>query len=133
MVAFHAGIDGFTGSDTEASIIPFDVVRVNIGGAYDSLTGVFTPTSSGLYLMSYDVVADGSCGSNHVCVWLFVNGVILSGSCSEAYASGGAAVVLQLTANDSVWLAVASGTCESITYDDSSYNKFSGYLIYAQI
>ena len=135
MVAFHAGINGFTGSDTEDSIIPFDVVYINIGGAYDSLTGVFTPTSSGLYLISYDVMADSStCGSNHVRVMLYVNGVELSGSCSKVYASGGAAVVLQLTANDSVWLAVASvAPCLRLHSGGSVYNKVSGYLIHAQI
>ena len=135
MVAFHAGIDGFTGSDTEDTIIPFNVVHLNIGGAYDPPTGVFTPTSSGLYLMSYDVLADGStCGTSDVCVRLYVNGVILSNSCSEVYASGGAAVVLQLTANDSVWMAVNSGhSCLKLNDGGSFHNKFSGYLIYAQI
>ena len=133
MVAFHAGIAGFTGSDTENSIIPFDVVHLNIGGAYDPSTGEFTPTISGLYLISYDVLADGSCGVNDVCALLYVNGVSLSSSCSEVFASGGAAVVLQLTANDSVWMAVNSGH-PCLTLDVYSfYNKFSGYLIYAQI
>ena len=134
MVAFHAGINGFTGSGSENTIIPFDVVHLNIGGNYNSFSGVFTPTSSGLYLMSYDVLADATCSSNHVCAILYVNGVVLSSSCSEAYASGGAAVVLQLTANDSVWLAVSSGApCLNLNIGGSFYNKFSGYLIYAQI
>ena len=133
MVAFHAGISDFTGSDTEHSIIPFDVVHTNIGGAYDPSTGEFTPTSSGLYLISYDVLAHGSCGTNYMCVYLYVNGAVLSSSCSEVYASGGAAVVLQLTANDSVWMAVNSGYLCLRLNAGSVYNKFSGYLIYAQI
>ena len=133
MVAFHAVIAGFTGSGSQNTIIPFDVVHVNIGGNYNSFSGMFTPTSSGLYLISYDVLAHGSCGSNHVCAYLYVNGVRLSSSCSEVFASGGAAVVLQLTANDYVWMAVSSAEPCLKLHSSSAYNKFSGYLIYAQI
>ena len=93
-----------------------------------------TLTSSGLYLVSCDVLSDGSaCGSNYVCVYLYVNGVILSASCSGERVSYGAAVALQLTANDYVWMAVNSGSpCLTLT-EGISYNKLSGYLICAQI
>ena len=130
VVAFLAKIAAFTGSPTQDTTIPFDVVDLNIGNGYDPATGVFTPPVSGIYDMSYEAQADGSCGTDNIVVQLEVNSVIISRSYSEAYASGGSSVSVQLSAGDTVTVAVVSGSpCEAL-YNYVSANKFSGHLVY---
>ena len=72
VVAFQARSQGFTGIEDER--ISFELVGVNIGDAYDP-SGLFTAPAAGIYQFSYGVLADDSCGSDHTCVDLNVNGV----------------------------------------------------------
>ena len=130
VVAFLAKIAGFAGSPSEHTTIPFDVVDLNIGNSYDPATGVFTPPVSGVYDVSYEVLAAGACGTENICVQLEVNGAIIHMSCSEVYSSGGASVVVQLSAGDAVTVAVNHDTQCQVLHSSSSYNKFSCHLIY---
>ena len=130
MVAFKARIAEFTGSPSEHSIIPFDVVDLNIGDAYDPVTGAFTAPVSGIYDISYEGLASSSCGTNNICLILRVNGVTLSASCSEYAASGGTGVTMQLSAGDMVTVALNYSSACEITNDGVNYNKFSGHLVY---
>ena len=130
VVAFFAKIAGFTESSSQDTTIPFDVVDLNIGNGYDPDTGAFTPPASGIYELSYEVLADGSCGTGNLCVELKVNSVTVSISCSEVFASGGTSVTVELSTGDTVTVAVDSaGQCE-VLYPSSVYNKFSGHLVY---
>ena len=61
-VAFFARLaTPFTGSDGQT--IPFDVVDLNVGDAYDPLSGAFTAPVDGIYSISYEILADEACGS----------------------------------------------------------------------
>ena len=129
-MAFLARIDGFTGSLSEDSTIPFDVVDLNVGNAYDPVNGVFTAPVSGIYELSYEALADDTCGSGAACVRLTINGVLLSYSCSEYLSSGGTAVTVQLTAGDTVTVDVNSGSPCVVLHNGAYNNKFSGHLVY---
>ena len=107
MVAFQAWSQGFTG--TQDVQIPFELVDVNIGDAYDP-SGLFTAPVAGIYQFSYEVLADETCGSDHTCAYLNVNVVKTMASCSEHVASGGSSVILQLVAGDTVSLTI-DGLC----------------------
>ena len=123
-------MNGFTG--TSGDTIPFDDVVLNIGNAYDPMNLDFTAPVTGIYDLSYGALADGSCGSNHICVALQVNGLDMSMSCSEVYASGGTSVTLQLQAGDSAKVIV-HGTAPCFNLYDSgnnSFHTFSGHLVY---
>ena len=130
MVAFLAKIAAFTGSPSQDTTIPFDVVDLNIGNGYNPATGEFTPPVSGIYDLSYEVLADGSCGVNHIDIQLEVNSVIISQSCSEVCASGGSSMSVQLSAGDTVTVAVNSAAPCDVMFGNSRYNKFSGHLVY---
>ena len=130
LVAFLARIDGFTGSVSEHTTIPFDVVDLNIGNAYDPVNGDFTAPVNGIYELSYEVLADDTCGTENICVLLAINGVLLSESCSEYISSGGTAVTVQLTAGDTVTVDVASGHPCVVLRQGVLSNKFSGHLVY---
>ena len=129
-MAFLARIAGFTGSPSEPTTIPFDVVDLNVGNAYDPVNGVFTAPVSGIYELSYEALADDTCGTGNMCVRLTINGVVLSTSCSEYISSAGIAVTVQLTAGDTVTVDLGSGSSCVVLYEGSSHNKFSGHLVY---
>ena len=130
VVAFLARIGGFTGSPSEYTTIPFDVVDLNIGDAYDPVTGAFTAPVSGIYDISYEGLASSSCGTGNISLLLNVNGATSSMSCSEYLASGGTSVTIRLSAGDMVTVVMSFGSSCEITYPDSIANKFSGHLVY---
>ena len=130
LVAFLARIDGFTGSVSEHTTIPFDIVDLNIGNAYDPVNGDFTAPVNGIYEISYEALADDTCGTGYICVRLTINGVLLSHSCSEYMSSAGTAVTIQLTAGDTVTVDVGSGSPCVVLHQGADNNKFSGHLVY---
>ena len=131
MVAFFAQIGGFTGSPSVHVMIPFDIVVLNIGNAYNENTGEFTAPVAGVYSISYEVQADGSCGTDVMWIRLYLNGGTVASSASEYGGSGGTAVTLQLAAGDVVWVAISSVSSCVYTHDgNTNANKFSGHLLY---
>ena len=69
------------GSQTENTTIPLDVVDFNIdnGNGNEPSSGVFTVFGSGIFDLSYEVRADGSYGTYHIGVHLWVvNSVVIS-------------------------------------------------------
>ena len=129
VVAFYARINGFTGSPTEDSTIPFDIVDLNVGNAYDPTNGEFAAPVNGLYSFSLEFIAAASYGTVHTCLRLYVNNVVISESCSVHPNSAGTAVTVQLTAGQGVKLATRYGICTSLD-PGSNQNKFSGHLLY---
>ena len=129
-MAFLARRHGFVGSNTTNTTIPFDYVDLNVGEAYDPLTGVFTAPVNGIYEMSYEVLADYACENDNVCVMLRVNDESLSHSYGGYVASGGVGVTVQLSAGDRVTVDINSSfPCVAINLAYPN-NKFSGHLVY---
>ena len=130
IVVFQARSKGFTGS--VGVQIPFELVDINIGNGYD-LSGTFTAPVSGLYQLSYEILADISCGADHTCARVHQNGVPFMESCSESYASGGSSLIRQLMAGDDVYLDIhVVGGCHNLYVGTGSYvhNQFSGHLLH---
>ena len=129
VVAFYARIVGFVASPGEHTTIPFDLVDLNIGGAYDPTTGFFTAPVDGLYSFSYEAMAHFTC-SSYACVGLRINGVGVSDSCTDYANSAGTAVTARLTAGQvALILLYFDAPCASLN-TGTSQNKFSGHLLY---
>ena len=54
-MGFHVGISAFNPIIPKRSVVIFDAVNVNIGGGYNSSTGLFTVPSGGAGLFYFDV------------------------------------------------------------------------------
>ena len=106
------------------------MVDLNIGNGYDPATGEFTPPVSGIYDLSYEVMAEGTCGTGYICVELKVNSVGISQSCSVHPNSAGSSVAVQLSSGDTVTVAVDPGASCEVLNNHALYNRFSGHLIY---
>ena len=124
---FQARSQGFVGSGGR---IPFELVDVNIGDAYDP-SGLFTAPVAGIYQISYEFLAAASCAENHACASLFVNGTDFMESCSMYAASAGSSIMLDLSAGEQVWL-VTTGVCFYFQDDSGpgAFNQFGGQLLH---
>ncbi|KAK3104977.1 hypothetical protein FSP39_014499, partial [Pinctada imbricata] len=106
--------------------IVYDKVITNIGGAYNSNTGIFTCPSPGTYVFTWSTM---SISSSRACyAYIYHNGNQLLESYSvEAnggyYEVASNTIVLTLTVGDHVWIQTATGThCYGYPY-----TAFSGW------
>ncbi|XP_071214536.1 cerebellin 20 [Salvelinus alpinus] len=119
----------------EAKTIVYQHIFVNLGEGYNNRTGIFTVPRSGVYSLALTVYSDsGAPGANlAACASLMVNGRQVAG-CSEQNQqdqedSTTTVMAVQLQAGDklSVTLPIGCFLCD----EQSHYNTFSGFLLYA--
>ncbi|XP_069105989.1 uncharacterized protein [Argopecten irradians] len=111
----------------EQTII-YDVVMTNDGLAYDNKTGIFTCTSSGVYVFSWSALVTAD---HYVETILRSNkadlGLTYSGN-KEYPGSGSQTVVVNLHQGDHVRVKVGSFIPGSVLYD--IYTSFSGFQLH---
>ncbi|XP_050959510.1 complement C1q-like protein 4 isoform X1 [Labeo rohita] len=131
-VAFSAGLlesgTGNTGPISTAKILVYKKVFSNIGGAYDSNTGVFTAPMKGAYYFRFK---GHSHGGTTMAVSLLKNGQTQCSLHAWKPASNGNAsngIVLTLETGDQISTRLWQNTW---VYDDpASYTSFGGFLIF---
>lgn len=115
-------------------VVPFNHTFLNLGGGYNSMSGIFTVPHAGLYSLALTVYSDaGTRGSKlAACARLQVNGRVVAGAREKNNLdhedSSSAAVALHLKAGDQVAVFLPPGCflCD----DSSHFNTFSGFLLY---
>ncbi|XP_062595696.1 uncharacterized protein LOC134257063 [Saccostrea cucullata] len=126
-VAFTAGVSSGSRSWSSGTLV-FDRIVYNIGGGYDSSTGVFTSPVDGHFVFFVNV--QGS--SYDVKTYLVLNGsakvTTLVYYISERYEAGPNLAVLRLIKGDRVWVKHYTGT-GYYTTGDAPVTTFSGFLI----
>ncbi|XP_062613566.1 uncharacterized protein LOC134275303 [Saccostrea cucullata] len=129
-VAFTAGVTSQCNSRRSGTLV-FDKIVYNIGGGYDSSTGVFTAPVDGNFVFLANVQAY----SNHyVFTYIVLNGsakvttMAFSGSSHQTYSAGPNLVVLKLQQGDRVWVKCYSGAGYH-TQGDAPMTTFSGFQI----
>jgi len=111
-------------------VIPFDVERLNVGGAMNTAEGVFTAPVDGIYHFEFSALKDALDPSS-VYVSLLVNGEMIGnsfGSTIPDYYVGLSSINahLRLKTGDQVSLLKTGG----ILNDDAGhYTHFSGWLV----
>ncbi|XP_071180307.1 heavy metal-binding protein HIP-like [Mytilus edulis] len=104
-------------------VIIFDKIWLNMGGAYDNDTGVFTAPKTGLYSISTTVMSHHN-SDLHCYLWKNNERMVLA--FGTDLSTGTLNVVVALKRNDTVYVKHISST-ENIFGDERS--TFSGYLI----
>ncbi|XP_073704868.1 complement C1q-like protein 4 isoform X1 [Garra rufa] len=131
-VAFSAGLmefgTGHTGPFNIGKTLVYKKVFNNIGGAYDSNTGIFTAPMKGAYYFRFY----GHChGGTTMAVSLLKNGETQCSLHSSKRSSNGNAsngVVLTLEIGDQISTRLWENTW---VYDDpASYTSFGGFLLF---
>lgn len=108
-------VPSFWNFRTTQSTIKFEVEKINIGGGYDSNTGVFTCPSDGYYVFHWSVTStdiNKRCSSA-----IMKNGVEVIGN-----EVGGNQATFHMNRNDRAWIK-ATSDC-SLVYNHSSFSGF---------
>ena len=110
---------------SNGTVIPYEVERLNIGGAMNLATGVFTAPVNGRYYFSFKALAWTS--GVHNFVYLRVNGVGIGISWAPTnYYNLPLVATLNLKKGDAVDVYLYVGS----TYDNGDHHThFSGFLL----
>jgi hypothetical protein len=117
--------------------IPFDIERLNVGGAMNLKTGKFTAPRTGKYFFSFIGLFgfSGSTTSRQLSdTFLFKNGVIIARSRADEnstailYENLSLQSTLNLNKGDEIWLQIASLTTGAFLHGDNNTN-FNGFLL----
>ncbi|KAI9557850.1 C1q and tumor necrosis factor-related protein 2 [Daphnia sinensis] len=125
--------------------IPFEVARVNIGGAMNLTSGTFTAPRAGTYFFSYTGDArfvGPSTNIMAVLVEMLLNGqrvgtarVTESNTSGSVHSQMSMQSTLTLKAGDRIWLQIGFMTAGGVAYvydnpnADQRFNHFTGWLV----
>uniref|UniRef100_A0A3B5A932 Cerebellin 20 n=1 Tax=Stegastes partitus TaxID=144197 RepID=A0A3B5A932_9TELE len=107
---------------------------LNLGGSYNTSTGIFTVPRSGVYVIALTVYSDAGSPGNTLaaCAILHVNGKVVAGPSEknkqDQEDSVTVVLALHLKAGDKVMVTLPIGCCICDSYHH--YNTFSGFLLY---
>lgn len=126
-VAFHVLLKNHVNQQGSGSILKFDTIALNIGGAYDVETGRFTAPFSGIFQFTIVIAAGDKktaavnlMKENQVVTYTWVKS-------DPTWAMTSNTAILDLTSGQQVWLQVGS---DSYSYYGGLYSSFSGHLLY---
>lgn len=116
-------------------LILYKHVFINLGNSYNPATGIFTVPRSGVYSLALTVYSDAGSPGNTLaaCASLQVNGRVVAGpsekNMQDQEDSATIVMAVHLNPGDrvSVNLPIGCFLCD----DNSHYNTFSGFLLYA--
>ncbi|XP_035009434.1 C1q-related factor-like [Hippoglossus stenolepis] len=119
----------------DKKLIAYKHVFINLGDSYSVDTGIFKVPRSGVYSLALTVYSDAGSPGNSLaaCASLQVNGQVVAGpreqNMQDQEDSATIVVALHLSSGDivAVNLPIGCFLCD----DNSHYNTFTGFLLYA--
>ena len=116
--------------------IPFDVERLNVGGAMNLTSGKFTAPRDGIYSFSFNglVWFPASSSTVNLIVFMYLNGIgIANGYADEVgttaqYETFSWQSTLNLKGEDQIWIEINS-MATGVYLDGLYYTHFSGHLL----
>lgn len=110
----------------------FDTVKLNIGGGFRDLHGVFIAPESGLYLFSASIESAANGGYHIMDASIFKNSdriaMVHAAGESSYRDQGSVTAVVQLEVDDEVWVRADNPSITALT--GRSATSFTGFLIY---
>ncbi|XP_070578719.1 complement C1q tumor necrosis factor-related protein 5-like [Ptychodera flava] len=129
-MAFSAAKTSSMGQVSSETTVIYNRVISNVGNGYNTSTGKFTCTVSGVYFF---MISASSYTSSNLYLCLMKNSQILACVMERRSSSGlrGSAcnsVIIELQDGDEVWVRLGSG--HALFSDGNKYTTFTGYLLY---
>ena len=130
-VAFYAYMSHDLSAPGGGHVLVFDVVKTNVGSAYNHHDGIFTAPSTGSYVFSWTVTSGYH---SYVYSELMVNsspfGKLLTNSQATADEHVASSVVaVALTQGDVVYVRVA-GSSGTLASQSNVYTSFTGWKLF---
>lgn len=119
--------------------IPFETERLNIGGAMNLTSGIFTAPRNGNYFFSLSGIAMMQSPSNaRFHLSLLLNGQNIGHAVSDTfgtqYETYSLVATLPLKAGDKIWLQLPTGNANAFLHDvNNHYTHFTGWLLQEDI
>ena len=114
------------------TVIPYQVERLNVGGAMNLATGTFTAPTNGIYSFSFTTQSNSIDGAS---VFLRVNGGQIASSVTHTqFTTISLSSIVKLKKGDKVDVSLYEGTLHD--YDDVDghyYTTFNGMLVEADL
>lgn len=130
--AFYAYMSSNELNPGKHHTLHFDTIITNIGSAYNRYTGIFTPTVSGTYVLSYSIKPYAGA---YIPIELVRNTQIIGSAVTKAQSSyehgASSTVVIQLSAGDACFLRTSNTYTPSGHIYSSAYarSSFSGWRL----
>ncbi len=129
-----------TDFDQTNTPIPFDVVRLNEGGAFNGATGIFTVPTNGKYFFSFAGLASFpvTSSSHHLGISLYVNSDEIGKAFIEEAGNNPTSERVPLTLQSTLYLKKGDQICLKIllqttgtllTDDGNHFSHFNGFLL----
>ncbi len=120
--------------------IPFDVERLNVGGAMNSASGKFTAPVAGKYFFSLSGLTDIPASPNRLVlqISLYKNGGIIANSYTDAITNSAQRETfslqstLELKSGDQIWLQITEISSGAYVWGNY-YTHFNGFLLQENI
>lgn len=130
-VAFYAYMSANEAPPSNHFTLKFDVVKTNVGNAYNKHSGTFVAPETGVYVFTYTVYSHV-----HGAIWLniFVNEDMYGGSISDTqdandYDSETTTIVASLNNGDSVNVRTTQASNATVLSLRQAKTTFSGWKI----
>ena len=123
--------------DATRTPIPFDVERLNVGGAMNLTSGIFTAPRDGIYSFSFSGLVffpPSSSSRVYLHIYMYLNGSnIARGAAdefgtSEQYETISFQSTFNLKAGDQIWIEI-DRMYTGVYLDDNYFTHFSGHLL----
>ena len=131
-VAFNVR-DAMHNTPAVYDIIRFEKILLNLGGAYDQITGIFTIPVNGTYLFGAQVCTiNKKYGWFQIAVDAMDNVILLIVDYEDAskHSSSSGMAVTHLTKGQRVWLQNAYSPTSLYDTDIGCWNQFTGVLLH---
>ena len=128
-VAFHVTLDNddhYPGNNV-GQILVFKDVKLNTGGGYNNITGIFVTPSPGIYIFSLSVMTGHTHISVHVNLLLNGEEVAAAFASGESWDQGSVTTALNLHAGDEVHALVTRH--DNVTVYGDKLTSFMGCLV----
>ncbi len=120
----------YNGAISAPATIVWGTALDNVGGCYNTTTGMFTAPVTGFYVFGYNILLPNA-STGEYRLNFYKNGSLFDGIIYVKPAAGwytlGSTVMLRLTAGDTMSIYYEQGS--GALYNDVNYNKFWGYLL----
>lgn len=110
--------------------IPFEVDKLNVGGAMNVSSGIFTAPRTGNYFFSVSGIGSFQFGGRIDINLMKNGGIVGSGYAgnSDGFDTFSIQSILDLTAGDKVWVQLATVSGQAFLYNNR-YTHFTGWIL----